>query len=128
MRKPVEGKVVWITGASSGIGRATAHAAAERGARVVLSGRRIEALDEVARECEARGAQAAAVLAFDLESPAARAEACEAAPSLLGPIDALVLNAGFTPKLRFALFLSRRLPSAYARMTARHSGIGAGGR
>jgi short-subunit dehydrogenase len=101
MRKPVAGKVVWITGASSGIGRAAALAGAEEGARVVLSGRRIEALDEVARECEARGAQAAAVLAFDLESPAARAEACEAAPSLLGPIDALVLNAGLSQRSTF---------------------------
>jgi NAD(P)-dependent dehydrogenase (short-subunit alcohol dehydrogenase family) len=41
------------------------------------------------------------VLAFDLESPAARAEACEAAPSLLGPIDALVLNAGLSQRATF---------------------------
>lgn len=92
---------MWITGASSGIGRALALEAAALGARIVLSGRRQDALDEVSRECEARGAQAGAVLCFDLEDPAARAEACEAAPGLLGPIDALVLNAGMSQRSTF---------------------------
>ncbi len=101
MSKSVAGKVIWITGASSGIGRAAAIEAARRGARVVLSGRRAEALDETAAACKAAGGQAAAVLAFDLENPEARAEACEAAPSLLGPIDALVLNAGMTQRSTF---------------------------
>jgi short-subunit dehydrogenase len=101
MKNAIEGKVIWITGASSGIGRAAALEAAARGARAILSGRRVEALDEVARECEARGGQAAAVLAFDLERPEARAEACGAAPALLGPIDALVLNAGISQRSTF---------------------------
>jgi short-subunit dehydrogenase len=101
MSDAIGGKVIWITGASSGIGREVALAAASRGARVLLSGRRVEALDEVARECEARGGQAAAVLAFDLERPEARAEACGAAPSLLGPVDALVLNAGVSQRSTF---------------------------
>jgi NAD(P)-dependent dehydrogenase (short-subunit alcohol dehydrogenase family) len=101
MPKSLKGKVVWITGASSGIGRALAHEAAAEGARIVLSGRREAALDEVARECEARGAEAGAVLRFDLENPAARAEACEAAPALLGPVDVLVLNAGMSQRSTF---------------------------
>jgi short-subunit dehydrogenase len=101
MAKSMLGKVVWITGASSGIGRALALEAAALGARVLLSGRRIEVLDEVARECAARGAQAGAVLAFDLEKGEARAEACEAAPKLLGPIDALILNAGTSQRSTF---------------------------
>ncbi len=95
------GKVIWITGASSGIGRALALEAAALGARTILSGRRIDALDEVSRECRARGGQAAAVLAFDLENPDARAEACEAAPKLLGPVDVLVLNAGMSQRAGF---------------------------
>jgi short-subunit dehydrogenase len=101
MGKSVAGKVVWVTGASSGIGRAIALEAAAKGARVLLSGRRVEALDAVAQECKARGGQAAAVLAFDLERPEARSEACGAAPSLLGPIDALVLNAGLSQRATF---------------------------
>jgi NAD(P)-dependent dehydrogenase (short-subunit alcohol dehydrogenase family) len=101
MKDICEGKVVWITGASSGIGRALALEAASRGAKLVLSGRRRALLGEVAGECEDRGAQGSSVLAFDLEDPAARAEACERAPTLLGPLDALVLNAGMSQRARF---------------------------
>ena len=53
--------VVVITGASSGIGRATALAFAAKGATVVLAARRLAALEEVARECEGRGGEALVV-------------------------------------------------------------------
>jgi NAD(P)-dependent dehydrogenase (short-subunit alcohol dehydrogenase family) len=101
MRNSLKSKVVWITGASSGIGRALAAEAAAQGARIVLSGRRREVLDEVSRECRERGAEAGAVLCFDLENPEARAEACAVAPSLLGPIDVLILNAGMSQRATF---------------------------
>jgi len=101
MKNSLAGKVVWITGASSGIGRAIALEAAALGARTILSGRRAAALDEVAAECKRRGGEAAAVLAFDLESAEARAEACAAAPGLLGPIDVIVLNAGMSQRSTF---------------------------
>ncbi len=60
-RRSLNGAVV-ITGASSGIGRATAHAFAERGARLVLAARSASSLQEVARECRDRGAEAMVVV------------------------------------------------------------------
>jgi NADP-dependent 3-hydroxy acid dehydrogenase YdfG len=50
--------VVLVTGASSGIGRASALAFADRGARLLLSSRSPEELEEVAAQCRARGATA----------------------------------------------------------------------
>ena len=61
MRTNAEGMVVVITGASRGIGRATARLFAERGASVVLAARSEDALLEAAAECEALGGEALAV-------------------------------------------------------------------
>jgi short-subunit dehydrogenase len=100
-RKSIRGKAVWITGASSGIGRALALEAAKAGAKLILSGRKEAALEAAARECSLLGAEGAAVLAFDLEDAAARASACARAPELFGPLDALVLNAGMSQRSTF---------------------------
>ena len=55
------GRVIVITGASSGFGKGVALELADQGARLVLAARRTELLEELARECEARGGQALAV-------------------------------------------------------------------
>jgi NAD(P)-dependent dehydrogenase (short-subunit alcohol dehydrogenase family) len=101
MKQHLKGKVVWITGASSGIGRGLALEAAALGARLVLSSRRGDALGVLALECALRGAAGTAVLPFDLEDAAARKEACERAPGLLGRIDVLILNAGMSQRSTF---------------------------
>lgn len=59
--KPVEEQVIVIVGASSGIGLTTARAAADRGAKLVLVARNDEALDDLVKECEAKGTRAIAV-------------------------------------------------------------------
>jgi NADP-dependent 3-hydroxy acid dehydrogenase YdfG len=91
----IEGRVVAITGASSGIGEATARLLAERGARVVLGARRVERLDGLAREIRERGG-AAATCATDV----ARSEDLErlvgVAADEFGRLDALVSNAGIS--------------------------------
>jgi short-subunit dehydrogenase len=85
-------QVVVITGASSGIGRATALALAEKGARVVLVSRREEALQELARECEACGGQALALRA-DVTDPEAMQNVVRQAVDRFGHIDVWMNNA-----------------------------------
>jgi len=102
MRKNLRDAVIWITGASSGIGKALAIESVGRGASVILSGRNAERLADAERECIAASSEArTAILPFDLEDPMARAEACRAAPGLLGPLDVLVLNAGISQRATF---------------------------
>lgn len=82
-----------VTGASGGIGRATAVALAGEGASVLLVGRRSDVLDEVARACsEAGGAGAALVL--DVTAVDAGSRVLEACLERFGRIDALVNCAG----------------------------------
>lgn len=91
----IEGHVVAITGASSGIGEATARLLAERGARVVLGARRVERLDEIAGEIRAGGATA-----ITCATDVTRREDLERLVSLavdeFGRLDVLVSNAGIS--------------------------------
>ena len=82
-----------VTGASGGIGRATAVALAREGASVVLVGRRTEVLDEVARECAEAGGSGEAV-ALDVTAVDAGERVLEASLGRFGRIDALVNCAG----------------------------------
>jgi NAD(P)-dependent dehydrogenase (short-subunit alcohol dehydrogenase family) len=93
MARTLENSVVVITGASSGMGRAAALRFAEEGARVVLAARRSEPLEQAARECRARGAQALAVATDVTRQDEVRALALRAVESY-GRIDVWINNAG----------------------------------
>lgn len=92
---PVHGKVVVLTGASSGIGRAAAVEFARKGARLVLAARGLPALEEVAALCRAAGSEALAVETDVTDEEAVRRLAARAL-ELTGRIDVWVNNAGVT--------------------------------
>src|SRR5919107_3445084 len=93
VRRELGDSVVVITGASSGIGRATAHALAEHGASVVLAARSEQSLRETADECEAAGGRAL-VVPTDVTAKGAVQDLARQAADHFGRIDVWVNNAG----------------------------------
>lgn len=85
--------VVWITGASSGIGAALAREWAARGASIILSGRDEARLDQVAANCGV-----ALTLPFDVRDDAALANAVRSALGWKGHVDVAVANAGISQR------------------------------
>jgi 3-hydroxy acid dehydrogenase / malonic semialdehyde reductase len=100
----LKGKIVFITGASAGIGAATALAFAAQGARLLLAARRAAKLAEVAAQAFERGAPAVHCFELDVRNYRAVQNAVDALPDEWAPIDILVNNAG----------LSRGLDKLYA--------------
>ncbi len=88
-------RVVLITGASRGIGKACANVLAAGGYRVVLAARTLEKLEEVAAGIRAAGAEAF-VVEMDLASKDSIAQAIDKAAKEFGRIDVLVNNGGIT--------------------------------
>jgi NADP-dependent 3-hydroxy acid dehydrogenase YdfG len=93
MNRRLEGTVALVTGASSGIGHATALELAREGASVALVGRREERLTDLAAEITGAGGKALVVPA-DITTAQAAAEAVERTVEGLGRLDTLVNNAG----------------------------------
>jgi short-subunit dehydrogenase len=92
--RSLTGQVIIITGASSGIGEESARRLVRGGAKVVVSARRQERLDALARELDPAGTSVLAV-AGDVTSDADRRKLVDAALAKFGRIDGLVNNAGY---------------------------------
>ena len=89
---------VWITGASSGIGKACALAYAREARSLVLTSSSKEKLEEVARECIREGAPDVRVLPYDLGDPDGIEQLVSEAWSAFGGIDILFCNAGISQR------------------------------
>ncbi|MFJ1992180.1 SDR family oxidoreductase [Streptomyces asiaticus] len=96
MTSGIEGKVVAITGASSGIGEATALLLAERGAKVVLAARRSDRIEALAARIAGAGGEAVAVVT-DVKRRADLSRLVATARERYGKLDVLVSNAGISP-------------------------------
>ncbi len=93
------GETVLITGATSGIGRATARLLAEKGYRLILAGRRKERLDTLRIELEGTSGQEVFTLCFDVRNPHEVETAIASLPPTFQPIDILINNAGLAAGL-----------------------------
>ncbi len=96
MMSGIEGKVIAITGASSGIGEATALLLAERGAKVVLAARRSDRIDALAARITEAGGEAVPVVT-DVKRRADLSRLVATARERYGKLDVLVSNAGISP-------------------------------
>lgn len=96
MSKNVEGKVVVITGASSGLGAATARLLASQGASVVLGARRAQRLESIVQELKAAGGKALSVVT-DVTDRAQVRKLIDTAVENFGRVDVVLNNAGLMP-------------------------------
>lgn len=130
----LSGKTILITGTTSGLGRHFALTLARAGARVAVTGRRVERLQDLCVEIAAMGGQALP-LALDVQDVASIKNAVETCENALGPLDILINNAGvngagraiditpeaydelFDTNLRGAFFMAAEVAK---RMMARH--------
>ena len=87
------GRIVLVTGASSGIGAHLARLAGRAGAQVVLAARRVERLEQLARDIQSEGGQAFAV-ALDVTERASVEAAFDAAEAHFGVVEVVLNNAG----------------------------------
>lgn len=90
-------KVAWVTGASSGMGRAAAEALAREGAQVIVSARRAEVLDDVARSIAETSEGRCVAIPLDVGDADAIDEAARRVLEELGGVDIALFNSGGPP-------------------------------
>jgi short-subunit dehydrogenase len=96
MKEVFENKVVWITGASSGIGEALAYAMSKNGAKLILSSRRETELDRVKANCQ--HPEMVRVLPLDLTATDTLEAKVAEAIALFGQVDIMVHNGGISQR------------------------------
>jgi short-subunit dehydrogenase len=94
----LKGQVIWITGASSGIGEALVYHLAHEGARLILSSRRKEELERVKGNCPQYSQADIRILPLDLSESSTLKLTAEAATQIFGHIDILVNNGGISQR------------------------------
>lgn len=107
----VSGKVIWLTGASSGIGEALAKELSKHSIKLILSARRKEELERVKKSCGDGYAQIE-IQTIDLEDHASLSEKVREAESIFGKVDVLINNAGISLRdkiINTTLDVDRRL-------------------
>ncbi len=97
MSNNIEGKVVVITGASSGLGEATARLLSHQGAIVILGARRVDRIQSLAVELNTAGGKALAI-ATDVTHADQVKQLVDAAVQTYGRIDVMINNAGLMPR------------------------------
>lgn len=105
----IKGSVVWLTGASSGIGEELAYQLAEKGAKLILSARRKEELQRVKEKCNSDTVE---TLPLDLEDSFSLKQRVKEASTIFGDIDILINNGGISQRdtiLNTSLDVDRRL-------------------
>lgn len=90
--------IIWLTGASSGIGEALAYELARRGAKLILSARRKEELDRVKKNCTASEQEEIHILTLDLTRPETLEASTQDAIKAFGHIDVLINNGGISQR------------------------------
>jgi short-subunit dehydrogenase len=108
----LENKVIWVTGASSGIGEALVYELAKKGAKLILSARRKEELERVKGNCDPKTQPNIRVLPLDLTQGSTLQLSTHAAVQIFGHVDILINNGGISQRslvLETNLEVDRRL-------------------
>lgn len=98
MASTLNNKVIWLTGASSGIGEAVAYELAKKGAKLILSARRKDELERVKGNCLPASQTHIRILPVDLSEPSTLPISAEAAIQIFGHIDMVINNAGISQR------------------------------
>lgn len=91
-------KVIWLTGASSGIGEAVAYELAKKGARLILSARRKEELERVKKNCVSDSPDNIRIFQLDLADPDTLEAATQSVIQIFGHVDILINNGGISQR------------------------------
>jgi short-subunit dehydrogenase len=94
----LKNQVIWVTGASSGIGEALVYELARKDARLIISARRKEELERVKGNCNLEAQPFIRILPLDLSEPSTLMLHTEAAIQLFGHVDILINNGGISQR------------------------------